>query len=195
MLSLLQCVPWIWFKHCIKWNPSQLKSCHWRKKKTFIVQHKNIYFDLPVVFWCGLCLLWTLLPWLLQQLLTCAPLCPGVPAAPLSSALSAHLCRPLAHHPGLHGQIHARRIQWLTSEDIYNTNSVVVTLSNRWSDAFSHLSGSFFSTSDVMLFKGYLDAFCRIWIRADPMKMYQKSNMKCILVALACVANKCLLYM
>lgn len=35
----------------------------------------------------------------------------GVPAASLSSALSAHFCCPLAHHSRLHGQVHACWLQ------------------------------------------------------------------------------------
>lgn len=41
---------------------------------------------------------------------------PGFPPTPLSSPVLAHLCCSLAHHSGFHGQVHARRIQWLASE-------------------------------------------------------------------------------
>lgn len=35
----------------------------------------------------------------------------GLPAAPVSTAVTLYLCGPLADHLGLHGQVHACRLQ------------------------------------------------------------------------------------
>lgn len=97
----------------VKGDVRQKRSLSATLSRSVPPQKPCFYFSLPALHPVGVritaavLLTWTLHP---------ACVSSGLPAAPLSSALPANLRCPLAHHPGLHGQVHARRLQRLAGE-------------------------------------------------------------------------------